>query len=81
MMKRKLYYLSVMSLLTVMAISCSRGVIKEQQLPREMYEKSMDLYNNGKYFKAQTELQRLIFSFPGKYLKHWSIFLKHRKRL
>lgn len=64
-MKRKIYYTSVISLLTVMTISCSRGALKEQQDPREMYEKSMELYNKGKYFKAQTELQRLIFSFPG----------------
>ena len=63
-MKRKLYCLSVI-LVPVMTISCSRGAIKEQQPPRDMYEKSMELYDNGKYFKAQTELQRLIFSFPG----------------
>ncbi len=64
-MKRKLSYLSVIPLFLVMSISCSRGVMKEQQDPRDMYEKSMELYNKGKFFKSQVELQRLIFSFPG----------------
>ncbi len=56
---------SVILLFFVAAISCSRGGIKDQASPREIYDKSVKLYDDGKFFKAQTELQRLIFSFPG----------------
>ena len=64
-MKSGKRFLSFILLLFIMMISCSRGTVKEQEEPRVMYEKSMKLYEEGKFFKSQNELQRLIFSFPG----------------
>jgi len=49
----------------IILLSCSRGGLKETEYPRDIYDRATADYNKGKYFKAQTELQRLIYSFPG----------------
>lgn len=46
-------------------LSCSRGGLKETEFPRDIYDRATADYNKKEYFKAQTELQRLIYSFPG----------------
>ncbi len=52
-------------LLAVSVLSCSRGAVNEQEPPRQQFDRAMEYYNNGKYFKAQMALKRLTFSFPG----------------
>ncbi len=49
----------------IFMFSCSRGGLKEQEAPRDQYDKAMELYDKGKFFKAQAQFQRLIYSFPG----------------
>lgn len=46
-------------------LSCSRGGFKENEPPRDIYDRANDFYSKGKYMKAQAEFQRLIYSFPG----------------
>ena len=49
----------------IFLFSCSRGGLKDQESPRDQYDKAMELYGKGKFFKAQAQFQRLIYSFPG----------------
>ena len=46
-------------------LGCSKGGYREQLPAHEQLAKAMDLYNRGKYMKAQIEFQRMIYSFPG----------------
>jgi len=47
-------------------LGCSKGrfIASSCQLTSN-WLKAMDLYNRGKYMKAQIEFQRMIYSFPG----------------
>jgi outer membrane protein assembly factor BamD len=45
--------------------SCSREGVREQAPPRDQFEEAMKQFEKEKYFKAQTQLQRIIYSYPG----------------
>jgi outer membrane protein assembly factor BamD len=55
----------VLLIIIPLVFSCSRGAVKEQAPPRDQYGEALKLYEDGKYFKAQTQLQRIIYSYPG----------------
>lgn len=59
------YVSAAFLILFVSMLSCSRGGLKEQEPPRDIYNRAMDNYNRENYLKAQAEFQRLIYSFPG----------------
>ncbi len=56
--------ISVTSISTII-IGCSRSAMRDQATPHGQFDNAMDLYNRKKYFKAQVEFQRIIYSFPG----------------
>lgn len=63
---RRIGFFIVMAIsICIFLFSCSRGGLKEQQSPRAQYNKAMELYDKGKFFKAQAQFQGLIYSFPG----------------
>lgn len=49
----------------VVLFSCSGKGVKTQLAPRDQYNEAMEYYNKGKYFKAQMNLQKIIYSYPG----------------
>ena len=49
----------------LIVLSCSKPAVREQESPRQLYDRAMQYYQKEKYLKAQAELQRLIYSFPG----------------
>jgi outer membrane protein assembly factor BamD len=51
--------------LAILAISCSRGGVRDTLPPHEQFQKAMGLYDEEEYLKAQGELQRLVYSYPG----------------
>ncbi len=52
-----------LALATVLA--CSKAVVKQPPTPYGQYELGMRYYQKGDYLKAQTELQKVIYSYPG----------------
>jgi outer membrane protein assembly factor BamD len=50
---------------TSVVLCCSRGAVKEQLPPFEQYQLAMRQYEKEDYLKAQSEFQKLIYSFPG----------------
>lgn len=59
--------LSPMAILIVIPVlfSCSREAAREQRPPHDQYEEAMALFEKGKFFKAQAQFQRVIYSYPG----------------
>ena len=64
-MRRIGFFIATLILMYIFVLSCSRGGLKEQQAPRDQYNRAMELYDKGKFFKAQAQFQGLIYSFPG----------------
>lgn len=52
-------------ILISLLLSCSREAVREQAPPRDQFEDAMKLFEEEKFFKAQTQLQRIIYSYPG----------------
>jgi outer membrane protein assembly factor BamD len=64
-MRRIIGLLALTSLAAGIGLSCSRSVLKEMPTPRDQYGTAMKYYGDKKYLKAQSEFQKLIFSYPG----------------
>jgi outer membrane protein assembly factor BamD len=62
---RKVGFRVVLFIVAPLLFSCSREAVREQAPPREQYEEAMKLFEKEKFFKAQTQLQRIIYSYPG----------------
>jgi len=63
---RRFSALALLGLLAVCAvISCSKGVTKGDLTPHDQFDKAMTLYNKEDYLKAQGELQKVIYGYPG----------------
>jgi outer membrane protein assembly factor BamD len=61
-MKRLLYFLP----LGLLAISaCSRSGVREGLPPNEQYQQAMKSFEKKNYLKAQSEFQKVIYSYPG----------------
>jgi outer membrane protein assembly factor BamD len=63
-MRRNLLLVTLF-LFALLIVGCSRTAVNETFDPRVTYDKAMELYEKGKYFKAQVNLQKLIYSYPG----------------
>jgi outer membrane protein assembly factor BamD len=64
-MKRFFYLTATGFIALSVAFSCTKPVVKEQPSPRDQYEQAMNYYNKGNNLKAQSQLQKIIYSFPG----------------
>ena len=64
-MKRFFYLTIAMVNALAVILSCSKPVVTEQPSPRNQYDQAMKLYQKGNNLKAQTQLQKVIYSYPG----------------
>jgi len=62
---RRTLFLITLFLFTLLIFGCSKTAVDNSIDPRITYDEAMDLYEQGKYFKAQMKLQKLIYSYPG----------------
>ena len=62
---QRIGFIPIIAISILCVLSCSRGGLKEQESPRDQYNGAMELYEKGKFFKAQAQFQGLIYSFPG----------------
>lgn len=57
-------YIALLLLIVVLIVGC--GTKTTKVLPvNEQFKYAMNLYDNGKYFKAQTAFENLIYTYPG----------------
>jgi outer membrane protein assembly factor BamD len=62
---KKYHYLILAGLASAAILACSRAVVKQPPTPYGQYQSGMQHYQKGDYLKAQSELQKVIYSFPG----------------
>ncbi len=53
------------ALIMVAALSCSKTAVKEELTPYKQFQQGMNYFEKGNYLKAQKELQKVIYGFPG----------------
>jgi outer membrane protein assembly factor BamD len=61
--KYSYFMLGGLSLAAILA--CSKAVVKQPPSPYAQFQIGMQYYQKGDYLKSQSELQKLIYSFPG----------------
>ncbi len=62
---RKLHYLLVCGLTLAAILACSRTAVKQPSNPYAQFQLGMEFFNKGDYLKAQSELQKVIYGYPG----------------
>ncbi len=62
---KKFHYLLIGSLTLAAILACSKAAVKEPPTPYAQYQLGMQYFNNGDYLKAQRELQKIIYGYPG----------------
>ncbi|MCP4634055.1 MAG: outer membrane protein assembly factor BamD [candidate division Zixibacteria bacterium] len=50
---------------TIAIIGCGSDNIKQVADPETQFKRAMELYEKGKYYKAETEFQMFIYNYPG----------------
>jgi len=62
---RRLTFPAILAGALITLLSCSKGGVKESLSPGEQFHRAQALYDSEDYLKAQTEFQRIVYSFPG----------------
>ena len=58
-------YAALLLLIIVLIVGCSTTKTSKVLPVNDQFKFAMDLYDNGKYLKAQTAFENLIYTYPG----------------
>jgi outer membrane protein assembly factor BamD len=56
----------ILGVVTMVAVfSCSKTAVREEPSPYKQFQQGMNYFQKGDYLKAQKELQKVIYGYPG----------------